>query len=124
MPNPISDSDAANKLYCDNIYHYAAYRKIFPIFYNLLETTHYNFIQTPAAIEINKINPNLILGANRSIVDYVVGYGLKLSNGTYLQTTDTFNQNSSFTFILSIMTEPNNWKGINQTSGTISSIIR
>ena len=135
IPNPISDSDAANKLYCDIIiYHYNLlddslqfhtnsnrYRdkqnKIFPIFYNLLETTHYNFIQTPTGIEINKINPNLILGANRSIVDYVVGYGLKLSNGTYLQTTDTFNQNSSFTFFISFHHDRTkqcviNWKGI------------
>ena len=101
LPNPITASDAANKLYCDNIDHYAAYRKIFPIFYNLLDTTHYNIIQTPTSKQINKINPNLILGTSQAIGDYASGSGLKLNMGTYLQTTDTFNQDSSFTLFIS-----------------------
>ena len=101
LANPVNDSDAANKLYCDNIYYYAAYRKIFPVFYDLLETTHYNIIQTPTSKQIDKINPNLILGTNQAIGDYASGSGLKLNTGTYLQTTDTLNQNSSFTLFIS-----------------------
>ena len=97
-----------NKKYCDNISYYAGnhiYRKIFSEFYDLLETSCFNLIQSSpsnphySGVQINRIDPNLIFGTNRGISDYFIRFGLKLSAKTYIQTTDTFDQNTSFTFL-------------------------
>ena len=99
LPNPINNSDAANKIYCDNFDYDIIYRKTFPLFYNLSETKNFNFIATQSGIAINKVNPNLILGTNRGLNDY--NSGLKLSSGAYIFSTTTYNQNSSFTLFIS-----------------------
>ena len=109
LADPINDSDAVNKLYSDNISYHAEnriYWEMFPEFYDLLKTSRYNLIHSSPSnphfggAQINKINPNLIFGTNRGINDFS-NYGLKLSAKTYIQTTDTFDQSSSFTFFIS-----------------------
>ena len=133
VSNPISDSDAINKLYCDNISYYAGnhtYRKIFSEFYDLLETSRFNLIQVApsnprfSGVEINRIDPNLIFGTNRGINDYLIGFGLKLSTKTYIQTTDTFNQNSSFTFFISFRHDRTKTCEINWMIGSGSNLTK
>ena len=119
LPNPINNSDAANKIYCDNFDYNIIYRKTFPLFYNLNETKNFNFIATQSGIAINKVNPNLILGTNRGLNDY--NSGLKLSSGAYILSTDTFNQNSSFTLFISFQHDTTKtceicWAGLGQNS--------
>ena len=99
LPNPINNTDAANKIYCDNFDYYIIYRKTFPLFFNLSETKNFNFIATQSGIAINKVNPNLILGTNRGLNDY--NSGLKLSSGAYILSTKTYRQNTSFTIFIS-----------------------
>ena len=99
LANPINNSDAANKIYCDNFDYDIIYRKTFPLFYNLSETKNFNFITTQSGVSINKVNPNLILGTNRGLNDY--NSGLKLSPGAYIFTTKTYRQNTSFTMFIS-----------------------
>ena len=113
LADPINNSDAANKIYCDNLDYNIIYRKTFPIFYNLSETNNYNFITTQSGIAINKVNPNLILGTNRGLNDY--NSGLKLSSGAYISSTKTYRQNTSLPYsFLSNMTPPRHVRYVGQ----------
>ena len=117
LPNPINNSDAANKIYCDNFDYDIIYRKTFPLFYNLSETKNFNFITTQSGIAINKVNPNLILGTNRGLNDY--NSGLKLSSGAYILSTKTYYQNTSFTIFISFKHDTTKtceicWAGLGQ----------
>ena len=66
-----------------------------------LRQSNYNFIKTHSGVEIDRINPNLILGINRGLGDYDIDLGLKLGSNTYIQTTDTYHENTNFTVFIS-----------------------
>ena len=93
LANPTDDSDACNKRYLDimetklNALSYFAndvYRSIFgEHYYNLVETSRFNFIQGVSGVVINGVKPNFVLETDRFITDYNPKYGLKLSTKTH-----------------------------------------
>ena len=54
-------------------------------------------------VVIDRILPNFYLGTKRFIGDFSPRNGLILSAKSYIKTLDTFDQNSSFTFLLQIL---------------------
>ena len=114
LANPTDDSDACNKHYVDivdtkinDLSYYTKdqrYKNVFgEDFYNLIETSRFNLIQGVSGVVINGVLPNFVLETDRFITDYNPKYGLKLSTKTHIRTADIFNQNSSFTFFMSLM---------------------
>ena len=80
------------------------YRTIFgKHFYNLQETGLFNVVDGVSGVVINGMHPDLVLGSIRFLEDYSPTNGLNLSSGTHIQTEDTFNQNTSFTFAMSFL---------------------
>ena len=88
------------------IYNYL-YRFIFKNgFHDLINPNHFVLSQTSAGAVIDSVSPNFHLGTKLSIRDYSSRYGLALSPKSYIKTPELMNQNSSFTFFMSFVHNP------------------
>ena len=96
-----------NKLQLDTVSYYSkghTYRTIFGNdFYDLIETSRFNQVQSASGVVINGVSPNFVSETNRLITDNNPKYGLQLSTKSHIRTTNIFNQNSIFTFFMSFV---------------------
>ena len=84
------------------------YRSIFKNgFHDLIDPGHFVLSQTNNGAVIDSVSPNFYLGIKRFIRDYSSRYGLVLSAKSYIKTPELMNQNSSFTFFMSFVHNPN-----------------
>ena len=65
LSNAVDDNDAVNKISLDFVSYYAknhTYRTIFgQNFYDLVETSRFNFMQGVSGVVINGVRPNFVL---------------------------------------------------------------
>ena len=114
LANPTDDGDACNKRSLDvvetkinDLSFYTkdhVYRNIFgKDFYNVLETSQFNLINSVSGVVINGVLSNFVMDTNRFVTDYDPKYGLNLSTKSHIRTTKIFNQSSSYTMFMSFM---------------------
>ena len=109
LANGINDADAVNKHQLDAISHYLndyVYINTFDQYYSLTETSSLKLAQNLFGVVIQGVNPELYLGTNRYINDYDRIQGLQMNNG-YINLKNTVNQNTSFTFFISLYLSSN-----------------
>ena len=114
LDDPLNEGDACNKrslniveTKLNDLSHYLkdhVYRTIFGNdFYDLEETSMFNLVKGVSGVVISGSQPNLVLGTDRFINSYSPKYGIQFSTKTHIQTIDIFNQNTSFTFLMSFL---------------------
>ena len=114
LDDPLNEGDACNKrslniveTKLNDLSHYLkdhVYRTIFGNdFYDLEETNMFNLVKGVSGVVISGSRPNLVLGTDRFINSYSPKYGIQFSTKTHIQTIDIFNQNTSFTFLMSFL---------------------
>lgn len=112
IPNPTDAEDACNKRSLDSLETKIiqllppknVYEDVFGThFYDLLETSKFNFIKGVSGVVISGLSPNLVLETDRFITDYNPKYGLKLSTKGHIKMDKIMNQSSSFTFFMSFL---------------------
>ena len=114
LDDPLNEGDICNKrslniveTKLNDLSHYLkdhVYRTIFGNdFYDLEETSMFNLVKGVSGVVISGSRPNLVLGTDRFINSYSPKYGIQFSTKTHIQTIDIFNQNTSFTFLMSFL---------------------